>query len=288
MHLITNDSEKSLQTIANQLDRAGQWWALQLKTSQFDSNDYDASQIKTALNVLTDKCASYDGTIFFCGNRDLVLIFDVLSRKDREELLREIQYVFMDDPFSRQDGFYKWYDSMLYHDLILVCQEYNDKRPQKKVNQPIESEGKIAAKPIISMADFSLASEQRKKRETLKILIAEDDLFSRKLTKKALEKDHEVILASNGREAIEKYTLHAPDVMFLDIGMPIINGINVLDNLVHIDSGAFIVMLTSDSTCNVVKGAISHGAKGYIIKPFSMDKLTFYIQNYKEYQTQFD
>ena len=60
----------------------------------------------------------------------------------------------------------------------------------------------------------STIAERRSEREEICVLVVEDDLFSRTLVYKTLNKDFVVETASDGREAIEKYMLKAPDIIF--------------------------------------------------------------------------
>lgn len=83
--------------------------------------------------------------------------------------------------------------------------------------------------------------------------------------------------ASNGFEAINLYEKYKPDLVTMDITMPGVNGIkNGIDALVKIkemNSEAKVVMITSHGEEKMIIDAISKGAKGYILKPVTEDKV---------------
>jgi len=93
-----------------------------------------------------------------------------------------------------------------------------------------------------------------------------------------LKLGHTVIAeASNGDEAINHYKLFKPDIVTMDVTMPALNGImGGIDALRHIkeyDSEAKVVMVTSHGEQKLIMDAIRLGAKGYILKPITYDKL---------------
>jgi len=73
--------------------------------------------------------------------------------------------------------------------------------------------------------------------------------------------------AENGREALNKYRLFKPDVIFLDITMPDLDGITVVKELMAQDSRIKIIMFTSSNDEADVVECIQAGARDYIVKP---------------------
>jgi len=105
----------------------------------------------------------------------------------------------------------------------------------------------------------------------------EDDLFSQRLVANVLQSKFELTMAEDGQGAIMGYVKHAPDVLFLDIGLPDIDGHAVLEKLFQIDPQAYVVMFSGNGDKENVMKAITLGAKGFVGKPFSEDKLLQYI-----------
>ncbi len=109
----------------------------------------------------------------------------------------------------------------------------------------------------------------------LNILVVDDSLIIRKTLTTELEKiGHKVIAqAKSGKEAIEVYDKCMPDLVTMDITMPIMSGIEALKAIRKNYKDAQIIMVTSHGEEKLVMDAISSGAKGYILKPINQDKL---------------
>ncbi len=84
---------------------------------------------------------------------------------------------------------------------------------------------------------------------------------------------HEVVVASNGRDAVDKYVSDEPDAVLLDVSMPGLDGLETLQAIRLIDPNARVAMLTSYSEHAMVVRAIGLGARDYITKPFQRDRL---------------
>jgi two-component system chemotaxis response regulator CheY len=104
---------------------------------------------------------------------------------------------------------------------------------------------------------------------TAEVLIADDSDFMRNLLREILEESHEVVdEAENGVEAVELYGTHNPDLVMMDIVMPIRDGIEATAKITDADPGATVIMVTSVGQEERMKQAIKAGADGYITKPF--------------------
>lgn len=112
------------------------------------------------------------------------------------------------------------------------------------------------------------------------IMIVDDSLILRKTLTTALEEmGHTVIAqAKCGKEAISLYDEHKPDLVTMDITMPIMNGIDALKTIIKNHKEAKIIMITSHGEERLVMDAISSGAKGYILKPITKEKLSEVIE----------
>ena len=109
-----------------------------------------------------------------------------------------------------------------------------------------------------------------------RILAADDDPLSIKLLNFRLRSvGHEVISAVNGGEALEIATREKPDLVLLDIMMPVMNGFQVLRKLKSQEETKNIpvIMLTSKVQEKDVVFGLETGAEDYITKPFSFAEL---------------
>ena len=81
------------------------------------------------------------------------------------------------------------------------------------------------------------------------------------------------------------YVNKAPAVRFLDIGLPDIDGHTVLKKVFEIDPDAYVVMFSGNGDKENVMKAVKTGAKGFVGKPFTKDKLYQYIDKSPFVQT---
>lgn len=101
------------------------------------------------------------------------------------------------------------------------------------------------------------------------VLIVDDSSFMRNLLREILDGELEVVdEGENGVEAIEKYNEHDPDIVMMDIVMPIKTGIEATTEITNNNDDATVIMCTSVGQEEKMKAAIKAGAAGYITKPF--------------------
>jgi CheY-like chemotaxis protein len=108
------------------------------------------------------------------------------------------------------------------------------------------------------------------------VLLADDEEDIKTIVKMFLEsKGYEVITAFDGLDAIDKAKQLVPDMIFMDIMMPVIDGIEVTRQLKASEEtkNIPIVMLTAAAKSQMVDKAIAAGAVEYIAKPFDPDAL---------------
>ena len=107
-----------------------------------------------------------------------------------------------------------------------------------------------------------------------KILIVDDAAFMRMRCAKLLaENGFEVAEAADGAEALTKYKEHKPDAVLLDITMPNMDGLSTLKELLKIDPGARIAMVTAMGQQSMVMEALKTGARDFVVKPFEADRV---------------
>jgi two-component system chemotaxis response regulator CheY len=102
-----------------------------------------------------------------------------------------------------------------------------------------------------------------------KILIADDADFSRTRISRTLhDAGYQVIEAQNGSEALDAYQNEKPDLVIMDIGMPIMDGLTALRQIKAVDPSAKIVMLSRIGQEKSVIEALEAGAETFLLKPF--------------------
>ncbi len=113
------------------------------------------------------------------------------------------------------------------------------------------------------------------KNKVLSVLVVDDSQMAIKNISHQIElTGHNVVgQATSAAEAVKKYQALRPDLVTMDITMPEIDGIVAVKNIISLDSDADIVMVTSHGQENLVAQALLVGAKGYILKPLTEEKL---------------
>ena len=107
-----------------------------------------------------------------------------------------------------------------------------------------------------------------------KFLVVDDSIFARKNIAKVVEMMGGVVEgeATTGREAIDLYFKIKPDVVIMDISMPEMEGLEALAKIREKDKNANVIIISSLGYQELVKKALSLGAKHFISKPFQSDK----------------
>lgn len=108
-----------------------------------------------------------------------------------------------------------------------------------------------------------------------KILVVDDAVFMRKMLSDILVKNgHEIIgEASNGDEAYAKYKELQPDIVTMDITMPVCDGISALHRIMAEFPNANVIMCSAMGQQAMVIEAIQAGAKDFVVKPFQADRV---------------
>lgn len=108
-----------------------------------------------------------------------------------------------------------------------------------------------------------------------KLLITDDAAFMRMTLKKMVtDAGYEVIgEAENGKQAVDLYEEHRPDLVTMDITMPEMNGIEALEKIKSLDPNAKVVMCSAMGQQNMVVDAIQKGAIDFIVKPFDETRI---------------
>ncbi len=112
-----------------------------------------------------------------------------------------------------------------------------------------------------------------------KILIVDDEENILLVVKEAFAGKYEVFTASEGAAAIEIVKRERPAFMFLDIKMPGMSGIEVLDLVKGTGVEPIVWMLTGEEDLKVAAATLENGAQGYITKPFDIDVIRKVVVN---------
>jgi DNA-binding NarL/FixJ family response regulator len=114
------------------------------------------------------------------------------------------------------------------------------------------------------------------KKKPIRLLIADDHSVVREGLVSLVKRKSDIAVvaeATNGREAVELWKEHQPDVTLLDLRMPELDGVGAIEEIRELDANAHIIVLTTYDGDEDIYRAIKAGAKAYLLKDTARDAL---------------
>lgn len=117
-------------------------------------------------------------------------------------------------------------------------------------------------------------------------IVVDDDLGITELFSEILQlQGMEIVgVGSNGMDAIDLFKKFSPDLVFMDINMPKLNGIDALIEIKKISEQSRVIIVTSDTSTELQEKLEGIGATGIIYKPFDMEKIMQVTENIERSQ----
>lgn len=212
------------------------------------------------LAVLKERASSLKNPVLyqFC-DYDLVL----MAQSDNDADGREVQRLHQE-----------MIDLLGNKRVELLSTRRNLRACEKLADKKFIAEKRMAAYHAMSDSNKVASIDIRRKRhEDPVVLMVEDDRFTASLAANMLTKDYDFLIAKTGEEAIALYIEHCPDIVYLDIHLPGIDGLKTLKALKIMDPDAYVVMLSVDSVKQNIVTANKEGASGFVKKPFTKERL---------------
>lgn len=122
------------------------------------------------------------------------------------------------------------------------------------------------------MADSNVPSAG----ELIRVVLVEDHLLTRIGLKTVIERTPDIRIvgeAANGEEAVRAVEEHNPEVVLMDVGMPVMDGIEAARKILEKRSDVHIIMLTSHDNDRDIFASLSAGASGYCLKDVAPERL---------------
>ncbi len=107
------------------------------------------------------------------------------------------------------------------------------------------------------------------------ILLVDDLVFMRSALRTIIEAGNMTVAgeAANGQEAVVLYNKKKPDVVLMDITMPVMDGIEALKKIMQQDPSSRVIMCSALGQNKYIIKAIQYGARDFIIKPFKPERI---------------
>lgn len=120
----------------------------------------------------------------------------------------------------------------------------------------------------------------------IKVLIVEDDPMVAEINKSFTEAVPGFVVigvARNGKDALAQIEKKAPDLVILDIYLPELDGVNILNWIRKEDKPIDVIMITAADDSSTVSKVLRQGVVAYIAKPFKFDRFQVVLENYRRY-----
>lgn len=279
MIIVENNNEKLLETLYLVKLTAASSTCIYIPFASGASSSRLEELIECINHVINDK----DGQIFICGDRDIFVLANGITLKAfavfKSNLSQSMGENFANvmEMTARYTVDFHWDEPIEKVKKKISDAQEIKKRKQEDFEQQRKESRLREINSLMRAANAAALRQRRMERSHVEVEFAEDDLFQRKLISMALDPDFFVTSAGDGLSCLSQYIIGAPDILFLDIGLPDISGQDLLKKILEIDPEAYVVMLSGNGNRENVLKALNAGAKGFIAKPFTKEKLFHYI-----------
>ncbi len=260
MQVVTDNAEHALTSLLSSINaHAGHWdgWlCLHIESEELNYLYLSPALLSYAEAVLENAFDSLEGVMFFCGHEDLYILAQNVSYANLEEIGRTICALILKD---RQEA-----SEFHVYDLA-------DKG--LSFIYSVQQRGEI----------YKLFTERTRQNQISppRVLLIEDDPGTSWLVKKALKNECTFFSAHGATDGSRLYIDQKPDLVFLDIGLPDGNGLDLLGWMKKEYPGSNIVMFSADDDRETVSNATNQGAQGFIGKPFRKERLIHFLNECK-------
>lgn len=267
-------------------------WAVVFRFSMLGEKNRSPEALKVAFETIRSK-ASVIGTesrLYMLSNKDTVLLSRLAKKEALTAIEEEVRLLFADDIIcsNTQNQFIEYFDlSCEYKRFLLLCNQYMN---QKQVEKELRGNAVRGQKAVASgftmdvrkkaQAQWEEAVKTREVRDYSVVLVIDDDRLIPTLVNDSIPRDMSFLSSSTATDGYMKYASNAPDVVFMDIGLPDSDGLTAIQEFLSLDKKARIIMLTADQEMETINQAIQRGASGYLTKPFTRNHIMKYINQY--------
>lgn len=238
---------------------------------------------KALLDVIGESILTDNKRVFCCEDGDIFVIASGIAPR---EFITLKTLLTMQLHMEAVEQLVKLYElSMSANQLLLIIEkkhlqkkQQEDEARQHALKEQAERQREQILNRSIDEATARQIHAIRDNRTQPEIMVVEDDPFSCRLVENVLKQNFSLTIVQEGKQLVSQYVLKAPDVLFMDINLPDVNGHELVSKILSFDPHAYIIMLSGNSDRENVMQAVQRGAKGFVGKPFSREKLYQYIE----------
>ncbi|MCB1532888.1 MAG: response regulator [Alphaproteobacteria bacterium] len=219
--------------------------------------------------------------LYFCTDGDVIIKWNGDNQDIRYGLVKMVTNMYETDieKYTSIDDFFIDYDMINSRDkLKSECAKKLKKQSKhgKELSKYFSNVNLIGA----LQKTIHMIKMQRALRAQPQILIVEDQKFSQKILTTIL-KDYTCHVAGTSGEALLLYMEKCPDIVFLDIELPDLNGHQFARLVRNIDQDSYVVIVSGNQYEEDIKTAKENDVKGFISKPYEKEMILKVIEQFK-------
>ncbi len=262
IELIHHHAEEELRALVEESSKSNATAGLlHFKCSKLPSLPEEEDVLLTIEPALEGRSA----TIYFFRDGNIVILWRGVQKAVLDALTGCLYERYAP---QAQETLHRFYDLQAHADgLRLLCLH----GVERAVTETVPAS--LPAPTPWQESAFRGADGLRLQRDRPLALIVQDHAFARNQLVGMVEDVAAIYAAADASTAWEFYCTHAPDIAFLGIDLPGIDGYHLATAICALDKEAYIVMVTAHHQLRDVMRAKASGAKGFIVKPYSREKI---------------
>jgi two-component system response regulator DctR len=126
-------------------------------------------------------------------------------------------------------------------------------------------------------------------QEEIRVVVIEDDPMVQEINKNFIERVpffRVVGMAANGAEGVSLVSRLQPDLVVMDVFMPVLDGVQTLTQMRAADEAVDVIVITAAKDKPTIQNMLRYGAMDYIIKPFQFERIQQSLENYRNFRNQ--
>lgn len=283
MRIFTEHSEERLAAVLESVNKDHDQWinwvCLHIESADLSGFRDNPDLMLSAEMMIEEALSEYDGDLYFCGQEDIFMF----SRDLTEDFMVEIGRQACEDLLGEaaasarlrtynlgQKGYefaYSVYGKGMQVKMTATRAQKEHHRAREKAREYISAalQGRIENRQDVAEFPF------------IRVLLIEDDSVCTRMVARALRGQCELLTVPNMSQAYEVFARKRPHLVFLDIGLPDGNGLQLIRWMKRYAPDVYVVMLSGEASLSNIMESVTLGADGFISKPFRRRALVDHV-----------